>query len=74
MTAQQYKEMDFCVFVLHKLARAWNVPVPQVYQTLAASGILADYIFPCYDTLHTMGAEALVEDLTTFARERGVAL
>ena len=36
--------------------------------------ILDDYIFVCYDTLHTLGTEYLVEDITEYAREKGVAV
>jgi len=43
----------------------------KVYQKLLDTGILDDYIIPCYDTLHTQGAEALVEDITEFVHERG---
>ncbi len=33
-----------------------------------------DYILECYDTLHTLGTEYLVEDITEFAKEKGVAV
>lgn len=36
--------------------------------------ILDDYIFVCYDTLHTLGAEYLVDDITDFMKEKGVVI
>ncbi|MDR3224951.1 MAG: DUF3791 domain-containing protein [Clostridiales Family XIII bacterium] len=41
---------------------------------LLETDILDGYILKCYDTLHTLGAEYLVDDLTEFTRERGVAV
>jgi hypothetical protein len=38
---------------------------------LRDAAIIPDYLFGAYDTLHTQGVEALVEDLTDLARERG---
>ena len=33
---------------------------------------LDDYIIKCYDVLHTLGKEYLVEDITEFVREKGI--
>ena len=43
-----------------------------VYHRLKTSGILADYIIPSYDVLHTFSKEYLMEDLTDFMKEKGV--
>ncbi|MDR1015922.1 MAG: DUF3791 domain-containing protein [Coriobacteriales bacterium] len=67
-------ELNFAIFLLHKLARAWQWPVPKVYRSLESSGILEGYIFKCYDVLHTLGAEYLVNDITEFSREKGLAV
>ena len=45
-----------------------------VYKTLNETNILDNYIFVCYDTLHTLGTEYLVEDITEYAREKGAAV
>ena len=39
---------------------------------LNSTGIFDDYVIKCYDVLHTQGKEYLVEDITDFAREKGV--
>lgn len=74
MTSRQYKELDFSVFLMYRLAEAWSKSVPDVYRILKETCILKGYVFPCYDTLHSIGSEALVEDITSFARERGAAV
>jgi hypothetical protein len=68
------QEVDFSVFLLRRLAQSWGRPVPEAYEILTATGILDDYVIPCYDTLHTLGTEHLVEDITEFVRERGVTV
>jgi len=45
-----------------------------VYNILNRTHISDDYIFVCYDTLHTLGTEYLVEDITEFVKEKGVAV
>ena len=35
---------------------------------------LNDYIFVCYDTIHTLGTEYRVEDITEYAKEKGAAV
>lgn len=66
------KELTFVVFVLHALGQHWNMTTPEVYDILNSTGILDDYIIQCYDVLHTLGKEYLVEDITEFVREKGI--
>lgn len=65
-------QVDFAVFVVRRLAARWGRSTPETYLLLEGSGILDDYVFAAYDVLHTQGAEALVDDVTDLARERGV--
>ena len=39
---------------------------------LNSSGILDNYIIKCYDVLHSLGAEAMVDDISELAREKGI--
>lgn len=64
--------MQFAVFLIHQLSENWHKPAAEVYAVLNRTHILDDYIIKCYDMLHTQGSNALVEDITEFARERGV--
>jgi hypothetical protein len=66
------KELTFVVFILHTLGQHWNMTTPEVYDILNSTRILDDYIIKCYDVLHTLGKEYLVEDITEFVREKGI--
>lgn len=63
-------ELDFYIFLLHSLAEEWKKTPAEVYQVLKTTGILDDYIIPCYDVLHTLGREYLVDDITEFVSEK----
>lgn len=66
------KELTFVVFILHALGQHWNMTTLEVYDILNSTGILDNYIIKCYDVLHTLGKEYLVEDITEFVREKGI--
>lgn len=66
------KELSFLIFILYSLADKWKLPPAKVYEVLNSTGILDSYIINCYDVLHTQGKDYLVEDITDFAREKGV--
>lgn len=68
----EIKKLTFVVFVLHALGQHWNMTTPEVYDILNSTGILDDYIIKCYDVLHTLGKEYLVEVITEFVREKGI--
>ena len=68
------KELDFSVFILYSLASKWKKTPSVVYKILNSTGILDNYIIACYDVLHTQGKEYLVEDITDYVQEKGVAL
>lgn len=68
------KILEFAVFLIHILADEWKKPYRMVYQVLNESGILDNYIVPCYDVLHTQGKQYLIEDITEFAKEKGINL
>lgn len=68
------KELQFSIFLIYKLAEKWKKQPADVYKTLNETNILDNYIFVCYDTLHTLGTEYLVEDITEYAREKGAAV
>lgn len=68
------EELSFSIFLLYSLADKWNLSPVAVYKILNTTGILDNYIIGCYDTLHTQGKEYLVEDITEFVREKGVAV
>ena len=66
------KELSFSIFIIYSLSDKWKMSPDAVYKILNSTGILDNYIIGCYDVLHTQGKEYLVEDITDFAREKGV--
>lgn len=66
--------LTFVVFMIHALAEKWEKSPSEVYEILDSTGILDNYIIKCYDILHTLGKEYLVEDITDFIREEGVTV
>lgn len=65
------KELQFSIFLI---SEKWQKKPAEVYKILNETHILDDYIFVCYDTLHTLGTEYLVEDITEYAKEKGAAV
>lgn len=65
------KELDFSIFMIYSLAEKWKKTPSEVYKLLNRTGILDEYIIECYDTLHTLGKEYLVQDVTEFVIEKG---
>ncbi len=68
------RELNFSIFMLYSLADKWKMTPAAVYKILNSTGILDNYIIPCYDVLHTQGKEYLVEDITEYAREKGASV
>ena len=62
------EHLDFITFCVGSLADALRKSVSQVYSALRSSGVLDDYIVPCYDALHTFGKDYLLEELTEVLR------
>ena len=72
MTMCEKKELVFSIFILYSLADEWQTPPATVYKIINSTRILDNYVIKCYDVLHTQGKEYLVEDITEYAREKGV--
>ena len=64
------KELTFIVYMIHQLSDSWKMSPAKVYQILNRQKIIDGYLIPCYDTLHTLGREYLIEDLTELVKER----
>ena len=62
---------EFITFCVGSLSDALRMSASQVYGALRSSGVLNDYIVPCYDVLHTFSKDYLVEELTEVLKERG---
>lgn len=74
MTKLERNQIDFSTFMLYRLAEHWGKSVPDTYRILDKANAIDDYLVPCYDMLHTLGSEYLVNDLTDYVRERGICI
>ena len=68
------EQLKFSVFIINQISQAFKKPSAVVFSFLAESGVLDDYIIGCYDSLHTLGREYLIEDITGLLQDRGVSL
>jgi len=68
------EQLKFSVFIINQIAQAFKKPTGVVYKFLSESGVLDDYIIGCYDSLHTLGREYLIEDITGLLNDRGVVI
>lgn len=64
-------KMVFVVFVLHVLSAAWGTSPSGAYAVCKKSGVIDNYLIPHYDVLHSLGSNAIIEDVTGYIRERG---
>ncbi len=63
--------LEFITFCVGSLADALHWSASRVYKTLRSTGLLSEYIVPCYDVLHTFSKEYIVDDLIQALREKG---
>ncbi len=68
------EHLEFITFCVGSLADAMHWSAASVYGELRSTGLLNDYIIPCYDVLHTFGKDYIVNDLIVALREKGVAV
>ena len=68
------KQLKFSIFVINQISRTINKPTADVYKYLSESGVLDEYIIGCYDSLHTLGREYLIDDITGMMRDRGIII
>ena len=68
------EQLVFAVFLIHALSAAWGKPTGETYAIFKESGVLKNYIIPCYDVLHSLGMNYLIEDITDYVEERGIRI
>ena len=68
------EQLKFSVFIINQISKAVGKSSAVVFNFLAESGVLDDYIIGCYDTLHTLGREYLIEDITGLLHDRGITI
>lgn len=64
-------KMVFVVFAMHVLSAAWGTSPAGAYAVCKKAGVIDNYLVPHYDVLHSLGSNAIIEDVTGYIRERG---
>ncbi len=57
--------MAFVSTCIEATARTLGVSYKEVYDRMNKVNMIDDYIYPCYETLHTESRENIVNDLIT---------
>ncbi len=66
------EELKFSIFCIGGVAEALGITGKKAYHLLKQSGILDEYIIPCYDILHTFGEKYIINDIIEFMKKKGV--
>ena len=67
---QEY-QLDFVTYCVGNLADRLNMSASKVYKMLRSTDILNGYMIPCYDVLHTLSKECIIDDLINLLKKRG---
>ena len=67
---QEY-HLDFITYCVVNLADRLKMNAGKVYKMLRSSGVLDEYIVPCYDVLHTFGKDYIMDDLIGLLKKKG---
>ena len=63
MDEMTIEKIHFAVFVIDAMSEKWGLPTNETYRILKESGLLDGYVLDLYDIVHTLGKEAIVEDV-----------
>lgn len=63
--------LNFTIFCVGSVADHLKMNARDVYHKLQSTGIISDYIIPCYDVLHSFSKEYIVEDLIAYMKKKG---
>ena len=67
-------EIEFAIFCTENVAVKLDKDAVVTYDALKNSGILQEYIFACYNVLHTQGKEYIVSDIIELMKRKGVEI
>ena len=65
-------EIEFAIFCIENIATSLNKDLVETYDILKTTGILDEYILPCYNVLHTQGKDYIVNDIIELMKRKGV--
>ena len=64
--------LDFVIFCVSSVVERMKMSARDVYRKMSESGIISNYIIPCYDVLHTFSKQYITDDLISVMKEKGV--
>lgn len=65
---------EFVIYIINEIANLTGKTTSKVYQVLSETDCIRNYLAPCYDVLHTMSSQSIVEDVLNYVRLRGEAI
>ncbi len=71
-TVMDSNTLDFTIFCVANVADRLKMNARDVYHKLRQSGIINDYIIPCYDVLHTFSKQYITDDLVSLMKKKGL--
>lgn len=66
-----FKVLNFTIFCVSNVAANLKMNVRETYHCMNNSGVISDYIVPCYDVLHSFSKEYIVDDIIDYMRKKG---
>lgn len=63
-------KLAFAASCVEGLARRLALPYTEVYERMSRTGVIANYILPFYDTLHTESREYLLDDILEYMKNK----
>ena len=66
--------LEFITFAIGSVAERLQKSPSEIYKIFRQSNVIAGYLIPAYDVLHTFGRQYLVDDVLDFLKEKGVKL
>ena len=65
---------EFITFAIGSVAERLQKSPSEIYKIFRQSNVIAGYLIPAYDVLHTFDRQYLVDDVLDFMKEKGVKL
>ncbi len=68
------KILEFVTFTIGSVAERVHKSPAEIYRLFKQANVIAGYLVPAYDILHTYGRQYLVDDVMEFMQEKGAKL
>ena len=66
--------LEFVTFSIGSVAERLHKSPAEIYRLFKQENVIAGYLVPAYDVLHTFGRQYLVDDVLDFLQEKGVKI